>query len=208
MNSAFTRSVACLASVAVVVAAFGASAAPIFVGFDSDPAPVNVRNDFTSIDSSQIHFSDPIGANLIVLEVDGSNALATFFDDDSGLLMEFDFVASALSLDFGNTSLASLGDTAVLTVFMGEFEVGSPVSVLLNLTHAIDQTISFDGALFDSATLKYDVAGGLTEVVDNIRVTPIPEPHAALVFGMGMLLVGAVCRRRSPTEVGLRATHD
>ena len=208
MKAVIMRSVICLAAMAVVVAAFGASAAPILVDFESDPVLVNVPNRFTSSDSSQIHFSDTIGANLIVLEVDGSNALATFFDDDSGLLIEFDFIASALSMDFGNTSLASFGDTAVLTVFMGEFEVGSPVSVLLNLTDSIDQTISFDGALFDSATLKYDVAAGLTEVVDNLHVTPIPEPHAALVFGMGMLLVGAVCRRRSPSEVELRSVHE
>ena len=174
-------------------------------------------NDFTSSDSSEIHFSDTDGANLLVLQVDGSNALATFFDDASGLLIEFDFVASALSLDFGNTFLADLGDTAVLTTFisdgMGGSELVGSAVLNLNLTDAIDQTISFDGALFDSAILRYDVAaGGLIEVVDNIEVTRgvavIPEPTAGLVFGIGALLVGAVCGRRSPTEVKLRAAHD
>jgi hypothetical protein len=199
----------CLVAVAVVVAAFGASAAPILVDFDSDPAPVNVPNGFTSVDSSQIHFSDTMGTDLIVLEIDGSNALATFFDDDSGLRMDFDFVASALSMDFGNTALADIGDTAVLTVMLGGFEVDS-VSVALNST---DPTISYqDGFFFDSAILRYDLADGDRpgiEVVDNIRVTPaIPEPHAGLVFGMGALLVGSVCARRSPAEVESRIAHD
>jgi hypothetical protein len=195
--------------VAVVVAAFGASAATIVVDFDSDPAPVNVLNGFTSVDSSLIHFSDTMGDELIVLEFEGSNALATFFDDDSGLRIDFDVVASALSMDFANTALADIGDTAVLTLLLDDFEVDS-TTVALN---SIDQTISYqDGFLFDSAILRYVLVDGDRpgiEVVDNIRVTPvIPEPHAGLVFGMGALLVGAVCVRRSPAEVELRTAHD
>jgi hypothetical protein len=216
VRNAIARSIICLTPVAVVVAAFGASAAPILVDFESDPAPLNVPNSFTSSDSLEVHFSDTSGANLVVLEVDGSNALATFFDDDSGLLMEFDFVASALSVDFGNTALADLGDTAVLTVFLGGVEVDN-TALALNLTNQIDQTISYQGVLFDSATFRYNLADGLTglsltEVVDNIEVTRaaavIPEPTAGLVFGIGALLVGAVCGRRLPTEVELRAARD
>ena len=37
MGSVLARSIVGLVSLAVVVAAFGASAAPIFVGFESDP---------------------------------------------------------------------------------------------------------------------------------------------------------------------------
>ncbi len=211
MRSVAARSIIWLASVGVVVAAFGASAAPILVDFESDPAFVNVPNGFTSSDSSLIHFSDTNGADLIVLEVDGSNALATFFDDDSGLLMEFDFVASALSMDFGNTLLADIGDTAVLTLLMGGVVVDS-TSLTLNMTDEIDQTISYTGLLFNSAILRYDVSGGLVEVVDNIQVTQgspaIPEPHAGIVFGMGALLVGAVCVRRSSAGVESRTAHD
>jgi len=211
VRSVAARSIIWLASVGVVVAAFGASAAPILVDFESDPAFVNVPNGFTSSDSSLIHFSDTNGADLIVLEVDGSNALATFFDDDSGLLMEFDFVASALSMDFGNTLLADIGDTAVLTLLMGGVVVDS-TSLTLNMTDEIDQTISYTGLLFNSAILRYDVSGGLVEVVDNIQVTQgspaIPEPHAGIVFGMGALLVGAVCVRRYSAGVESCTAHD
>ena len=213
MRNALARSISSLAPVAVLVAAFGAPAAPILVDFESDPlGNVLTPPSFTSNDSTEIHFSDTINDNLIILQVDGSNALATFFDDDSGLLIEFDFVASALSMDFGNTFLADLGDTAVLTVLMGGIEVDS-IALALNLTDAIDQTISYTGVLFDSAILRYDVAaGGLIEVVDNIEVTRgvavIPEPTAGLVFGIGALLVGAACGRRSSAEVKLRVVHD
>jgi hypothetical protein len=207
VRNTLARSIISLAPVAVLVAAFGASAAPILVDFESDPLG-NVTNGFTSNDSSEIHFSDTIDENLIVLQQDGSNALATFFADDSGLLIEFDFIASALSMDFGNTPLDDIGDNAVLTVLMGGFEVGSTVLAL----NAIDKTISYAGVSFDSAILRYEVASGWIEVVDNIEVTragaAVPEPTAGLVFGIGALLIGAACGRRSPAEVKLRVVHD
>jgi len=203
VGTEIVRRIACLAAVVVVVAASGASASPIYVGFESDTAGFNPPNGFTSNDSSQIHFSDTSGSDLFIVEEPiGNNALAVLFKDDSGLLMEFDFVASALSLDFGNTFGAIDGDNAVLTVFLGGDEVGSTF-LELNLTDAIDQTISYSGVWFDSAIFRYEVAAGKIELVDNLNVTPaIPEPHAGLVFGMGALLVGAVCGRRSSAEAG------
>jgi hypothetical protein len=209
MRRAIARSIVWLAPMAALIAASAASAA-IMVNFENDPAPVNVANGFTSSDSSLIHFSDTDGADLIVLEINGSHALSTFFDDDSTLLMEFDFVASALSLEIGNAGLANFGDTAVLTVLLGGIEVDSSV-VALNGTNAIDQTISYAGNPFDSAVLRYNVAGGLTEVVDNIQVTQavssVPEPGAGFLFGMGALLVGAACGRRSQPEDERRTVH-
>jgi len=200
MGSVITRCIVCLIPVVILIAASAAPAA-FLVDFENDPTFVNLPNGFTSSDSSQIHFSDSDGAGLMIVPQFGSQGMAVLGDDDSGLLMEFDFVASALSLDFGNTSLANLGDTAVLTLLLGGIEVDS-TSVALNLTDQIDQSISYAGVSFDSAILVYDVAAGLTEFVDNIQLAPaIPEPSAALVFGIGALLVGAVCGRRSPTEL-------
>jgi len=211
MGSAITRCIVCLVPVAVLVAASAASAA-LLVDFENDLAPVNVLNGFQSSDSSLIHFSDTDNSNsLIVLEFDGSHALGVLNDDDSGLLMEFDVVASALSLEIGNTSAALAGDTAVLTVFSGAVEVGSTI-VVLNGTDAIDQTISYAGASFDSAILKYNVASGLTEIVDNIQLTQavraIPEPGAGFLFGVGALLVGAACDRRSRREIENRTMQS
>lgn len=208
MGNSIARSLICLVPMAVMVAAFGAAAAPIAIDFETDTAGLIKPNGFASSGSPQVHFSDSMDADLAVVDFGGSHALAVLLDDDSELEMKFDFIASALSLDFGNTSLANIGDTAVLTVFLGGSLVGSSVLVL-NGTDAIDQTISFEGAWFDSATFKYNVAAGLTEVVDNIYVTPaVPEPRAALVFGMGALMVGAACGRRSFANAEVRAARD
>lgn len=211
LGRAITRCIACLVPMAVLSAASAASAA-LLVDFENDLAGFNLLNDFQSDDSSLIHFSDTNGANLFVVDQGGNHALAVLFDDDSALLMEFDFVASALTLEIGNAAAAIPGDLAVLNVYSGGVWVGS-TSVALNSTNAIDQTISFSGASFDSAILTYNVAAGLTELVDNIQVTQaavraIPEPGAGYLFGMGALLVGAVCGRRSPHEVACRTTHD
>jgi hypothetical protein len=209
MGRAITRCIVCLVSVVVWVAASSASAA-LLVDFENDPAGFNLLNDFESDDSPLIHFSDTDGSNLFVLDYEGSHAMAVLFDDDSGLLMEFDFVASALSLEIGNTALANFGDTAVLTVYSGGVEVDS-TTLALNGTSAIDQTISYTGVSFDSAILRYNFAGGRAEVVDNIQVTQaasaVPEPGAGFLFGMGALLVGAVCGRRSPPEIERRTTR-
>jgi hypothetical protein len=207
MGRVITRCIVCLVPVLVLFAASTAPAA-LLVDFNDDTAFVNLPNGFTSNDSSEIHFRDTDGAGLMVVQQFGSQRMAVLGDDDSGLLMEFDFVASALSLDFGNTSLANLGDTAVLTLLMGGIEVDS-TSVALNLTDQIDQSISYAGVSFDSAILVYNVSGGLTEFADNIQVVPaIPEPSAGFVFGIGALLVGAVCGRRSTTELESGEMHD
>jgi hypothetical protein len=208
-----------IASLAVLIVAFGASAAPINIGFESDtapcgaPIPCNVPNDFESMDSSLVRFSDTGGvSDLGVFEFDGSIVLGVGGDDDDGLLINFDVVASALSLDFGNTSSALLGETAVLTVFLGGDEVDSISQALDVTTDAMSQSISYQGLLFDSAIFRYDVAAGLTEIVDNIMITQaspaVPEPSAGLVFGIGALLVGAACRRRSLAEVLRGGTYD
>jgi hypothetical protein len=203
--------------IALAVGAASASAAPIVVTFDNDPTWERNPTGFTSSDSKAIHFSDTVpdpdqGQQLFVVNspsgTAGDNALAVLTDgDDSALLIEFDVLATALSMDLWNDDPGSseAGDAAVLTAFLGSDQVGQ-VSVLLTGDGTMKQ-ISFEGALFDSATLKYDVDPtiGRTEVVDNVSAALIPEPQAAIVFGVGALLVGTACRRRSRAEVGLRA---
>lgn len=207
MNSTLVRRLAALIPVALVAAASTATAAPILIGFDGDPAFVNVANGFTSTDSGSVHFSDTSGADLIVLNSatvsNGSNALAVFSDnDDSALRIDLDFFANAISFDFGNDdplfSLAS--DQAVLTTFLGGTQVGQ-VTVAMNRNKAMDQTISFAGVKFDSAIFKFavDPSLGLTEVVDNLSIAAVPEPGAAVVFATGALLFGATLGRRRPS---------
>jgi hypothetical protein len=212
MNSISVRRLAVLVPVALLMVA-GSAMADAVVGFDSDPVLVNQLNDFTSADSTMVHFSDTVsdssgGQDLIVLNdpsfATTGNALAVLNDyDDSALQIDLDFVASSISLYFGFEPVGVAGQ-AVLTTFMGGVtgtQVGQ-VAVDFNDTSAIDTLILFDAGNFDSATLRY-VAGSqdLIEVVDNLSITEaIPEPSAAAVFATGALLFGATLGRRSPAR--------
>jgi len=189
-----------------------ASAAPILVTFDSEVLFSNPPNGFSTAESSEITFSDTLGSELFLVGDAGNKALAVLTDnDDSALFMQFNFLASELNLDFGNDKpgFANVGDSAVLTAFLDGTQVGQ-VSVPLNLNTVMDQNISFDAALFNSAIFKYDVdpALGLTEVVDNVAVTSAaPEPHAAVLFAVGAWVVGRACARRPRTGTGAPNEH-
>lgn len=209
MKSALVR-FATVISAAMFLLAASAHAAPILVTFDSDPTFAYVGNGFTSADSSQIHFSDTMGSDLFIANsafaTNGSNALAVLFDDDSALTIALDFTANEISMDIGNdvALYTTAGDQAILTVFMGGSMVDQ-VAVALNRNTQMDQTIMYSGANFDSATLVYDLQSGrgLTEVIDNLSVNVVPEPSAAIVFGIGALLVGAASGRRRGSEAGI-----
>ena len=201
-----------LVPIALAIGAMSASAAPILVTFDNDPVDIP-GNYFTSQDSSLIHFVDtvigsPQGGEMSIFSApftNNSNALAIGFDDDdSELRIVLDILATSISMDlyFGDRYVPLPGDAAVLTAYREGAPVGTPVSADL-----LAQGILFDGVVFDEVVVGFVVGkpGGLTEFVDNVNVTPIPEPHAAVVFGAGALLVGAACGRRSRAEVGLHA---
>lgn len=207
------------AAALVSVAAPAAWAAPELIDFDSDTAFVNLANGFQSDDSASVHFSDTAGSDLILLNgpiSNNTNALVIGTDnDDSGLLIDIDFLAGALSMDIGNDQNAFLlgGESAVLTVYELPGALGAQVgqvTLQLNANGLLDQTIGIDGVSFRSAILRYDVDPrvGLTELVDNVSVTSaVPEPTGAAVFGAGLLVVGAAFRRRAIRAGALGSAH-
>jgi hypothetical protein len=207
----------------MIASATSATAAPILVDFNSDPAFANVANDFTHADSDKVFFSDTAGADLIIVPATlvpygavSGNGLGVFGDnDDSALRIDLrdGLVARSISLDFGyGQPLFSQGsDQAMLTVYRQGIQAAPSVVVALSQDGSHDGCqngsifwcIAFDGAAFDSAIFKFDVdpSLGLTEIVDNVNITPaIPEPSAALVFAVGALVLGGVHGRRSPTR--------
>ena len=107
---------------------------------------------------------------------------------------------------FGNDSpsYTAPGDQAVLSLYLGGSFVDQ-VAVAMNRNTQMDQMIAFSGKDFDSARLVYSLqsGGGLTKAIDNVYVNAIPEPSAALVFGLGALLVGAASGRRRGSEAGI-----
>jgi len=207
-----------LIPIALAIGAISASAASILITFDADPVGNIPGNDFTSVDSSQVHFMDteiatPFGYEMFIQNepfTNDSNALGVGFDnDDSALRIVLDVPATSIGMDFffGNEFfLPQPGDKAVLTAFRNDVEVGREETDLFLITLP-DQWILLDGVRFDAVEFEFVVSspGGMTEFVDNVNVNPIPEPGAAIVFSAGALVIGAACRRRSRAKAGLRA---
>jgi len=203
--------------IALAIGAISASASSVLITFDNDPLGNIPGNDFTSADSSEVHFSDTEiafdpGNEMFILNApftNDSNALGVGFDDDdSALRIALDFQATEIGMDFffGRVFLPQPGDEAVLTALLNDVVVGQATKSLFLIDPA-EQSLSFKGARFDAVEFKFEVSspGGLTEIVDNVAVNAIPEPRAALAFGAGALIVGAACRRRSRADAGLRA---
>jgi hypothetical protein len=192
-------------AVIVLVGAYGPVAEAILINFESD-TPGWKPNGFTSVDSPLVHFSDSSGSDLQVgdfYEAHG-RGLGVWWDDPSFLIMDFDVPMTSISLDFGNDDprWVKPGDQAILTLFMGALQVGQP-TVVMNRDDMMNQSISFSGTAFDQATFFYDITtppAGLIEVVDDIQLTPVPEPGGVIIWsllaGLGMT-VGWWRRRRA-----------
>lgn len=165
-----------------------ASAAPSTVTFEAD-APGLKPNGFMSAESSLVQFFDSVGTDLEVADFGHQShgkALVVYdlvisHHHDSELIMKFTSPLTAISLAFGNDDPTyPSGSRAVLTVYNGGTQVGQ-VSVEMNRNDLMDQTISFSGALFDSATFEYVASAadtGLLEIVDDIVLTPATAPSS------------------------------
>lgn len=185
--------------------------AQILIDFESDTTGAK-PNGFTSVDSSLVHFSDSIGADLDVENVEPETigqGLRVFSDDPSRLLMTFDVPMRAISLVFGNDDpcCSNEGDVGLLRVFDGT-DVVSQTTVAMNRNDIADQTISITtdpARCFDNAEFYYADSGGdpidLIEVVDNIELTACEEVPSAgtktlIALALILLLGGAVLLRR------------
>lgn len=181
------------------VALFAASANATVINFDTDAAGART-NGFSSITEAGVHFSDNIGQDLYLANFGNqshNNALGVFSDDQSQLIINFDFMVNALSLAFGNDDAGwtSAGDLGLLTLFNGATQVGQS-SVVLNRNDIMDQTVGFSGADFNRATFAY-VRGStpidLVEIVDDVtfsRSARVPEPTMLALLGIGLAGVG------------------
>jgi hypothetical protein len=210
--------ISALIPVVLAIGAMSASAASILISFDDELGCTDANplcaiggNSFTSADSSEVVFSDTAfaffpGNEMFLIDesftssagTGNGKALAVGWDGDSSALqILFDLPATSIGMDLfvGDGFSIQDGDTAELTAYMGVQLVGQ-VSADLD-----DEKIFFDGATFNRVEIAYvgSVQGGMTEIVDNVSATVVPEPQAAVVFGVGALLVGAACARRGRT---------
>lgn len=185
--------------------------AQITIDFESDTTGAK-PNGFTSVDSSQVHFSDSIGADMDVQDSTPETigqGLAVRPDDPSRLLMTFDVPMQSLSLVFGNDDpcCSNPGDVGLLRVFNGT-SVVAQTTVVMNRDDIANQTISITTAAarcFDNAEFYYADSTGdpidLIEIVDNIELTPCGSVPAAsssalVALALSLLLGGALLLHR------------
>lgn len=189
-----------LATCIVSCVAFTVSshAAITVIDFESD-APGPVPNGFQSVQSPLVTFTDSDGSDLSIGNFGIASigqGLAVGRDDNSLLVMDFSTLIDSLSLDFGNDdpALSEPGDEVILTAYLDGRLVDSTF-VEMNRNTAMDQTITFSGAVFNSATIEYYVSStGLTKVVDNIVFNTVPGPGTGILGALA--IVGLVGRRR------------
>jgi hypothetical protein len=192
-----------------------------FIDFESDSVGPKFNN-FQSVDSSEIAFSDSQGQDLFLLDFDETyrtNGLAVLFDgiedvtgsypDGSFLIIVGAAPILSLSLDFGNDDPtgSAAGDYAQLRGYRGSNLVAS-TNVVMNRNDLADQTISLSDAIgFDRLELEYFttptfntdqfgevyITTSLTEVIDNVRYEVVPEPASLAALGLGL----AALRRRN-----------
>lgn len=193
-----------LAFLALALLSAPLTAQTITIDFESDTTG-SKPNGFTSVDSSLVHFSDSIGADLNVADTTPETigqGLRVFGDDPSRLLMTFDVPMQSLSLVFGNDDdcCSDPGDVGLLRVFDG-VSVVAQTTVTMNRNDEADQTISIaTGAprCFDNAEFYYaDSAGDpidLIEIVDNFELetcAAVPAVGGRALGVLALLLLGA-----------------
>src|SRR5215213_5957206 len=131
--------------------------------------------------SDRVRFFDSEGTDLQVGDFDAQsdgNALGTFGDDTSALVMSLARPVRSLSLAFGNDDpdWSCEGDRAVLTLFLKDRRIAR-TSVVMNRDDLMNQRIEISGHPFDRAVFFFDVcspnpqgASGLIEIVDDLTV--------------------------------------
>jgi len=178
-----------------------ASASADTITFESDPIGF-LPNGGQSVESSLVRFSASGGGGLIILqnfgvELIGTRGLIVSGSPGVHLIMDFTVPVNSLSLWFGNDDphTAVPGDTAILRVFFDGSLVGE-TTLLMNLDDIINQQISFSGVAFNSASFHFSQEFFLSEAVDDISFTPVPEPASVVLLGIGIAGIAVRIRRR------------
>lgn len=182
------------------------------IDFEADPSGP-VPNGYSPVGHPTVQFTDTVGAQLDISSYGsqglGNQSLAVEGDGDgSKLQIDFTVPVTSLSLWYGNDDpgWALSSDLAWLEIWNSGTLV-TTLSASLNLDDVMNQSIGYSGLPFNQAIFWYGDAGGnpftgggpvntgLTEIVDQIEYTPVPEPASALATA-GLLGLAAVGLRQ------------
>jgi Ca2+-binding RTX toxin-like protein len=150
---------------------------PVVIDFTGD-TPGAVPNGYSSPDAADVLFFDTNGADLFVLDGGAQShgqSIRARPDDASAVEIRLAHPSNSIKMGFGNDdpAAADVTDQAQLTVFRGATQVGQ-VLVNVNANDVMDQTIAFDGKLFNRAQFQYvdaaQVPLDLIEIVDDIKL--------------------------------------
>ena len=177
------------------------------ITFEADALGIK-PNGFQSVESNLVRFSASDGGfiapgTLVVdpelgsMEFIGTRGLAVSGSPNVRLNMDFLVPVNSTSLFFGNDDFFSTveGDRAILRVYDNDVLIGQ-TSVVLNRNDLMDQAITFSGPAFNRASFHYTAEFFLTETVDNVTFTPVPEPATILLLATGVVGVTTKIGRR------------
>lgn len=176
-----------------------ASAKADTITFESDPLGF-LPNGGQSVESNLVRFSASGGGGLIIgetfspMQFFGTRGLIVSGSPFVHLIMDFTVPVNSLSLWFGNDEVTN--EAAILRVFLDGSLVGETI-LLPNRDDLMNQQISFSGIVFNSASFHFSQEFFLSEAVDDISFTPVPEPASVTLLGIGIAGIVAGIRRRN-----------
>jgi hypothetical protein len=183
---------------ALLLLAAPAAGTTIVLDFEEE-TPGVVEDGRISVECDCVAFrAEPDHEDLVI----GNGRLANLDESSTGITLDLLTPATALSLDFFDSTDDDRPGTpaftqAVLQAFLGMNLVGE-ASVIADGNSALDQTITISGVgQFDRVFFSfYAEAGPLWtgEVIDNVTVEIVPEP-TVLAFGAAAALLAWLERR-------------
>ena len=174
--------------------------------FDFESVPFGTLVPFTDTDGGVTASFTAPGGNFAVLSNPGAfvGLIGQYLSDAdadiiiSPLEIAFSTFLNSISLNFAMPDLLGTGTgTLTLDAFLGATLVGSTsqTGAIPPGFGAIEGSITFAGGMFDRVVLSADIPDF---GIDNVNVAPaaVPEPATVALLAGGLLVIGAVGRRR------------